>query len=208
MEETGRGEVVRSYPVLNNAKAVFVDGTVFADRQCSFKKFAVDSKSLLGCLNAVKAIGDPFRADDGLCFSIHLEARGDFTAPVIDFSKEENGIGWGGSCFSSHFFETIFKVCPDAAWQKDGKIEVEFSLSFDEPIKSIGHLRLDIRILFLLIDNASIFSAEIDDVCTRENAELFGDAIAHFHRSRASSSDEREWNLFAKKGMMDCFSHV
>ncbi len=176
----------------DDAKTIVVDGAVFADGKGVFTEASDDGDALAGIADAIKAVADPLGSFDGAGFSVELESGGDFALPILGFSKEENGIGGGRAGFPADFFEGIFKIHSDAAGEKDGEVEIELGLPFDEAIEAVGHFGVDIGVLFLFVDDAFIFGTEIDDIGAGENADGFGDAIADGHGAGSASGEKGE----------------
>ena len=54
-------------------------------------------------------------------------------------------------------------TCKEAAAARRGDFALT-KLPLDEPIESVGHFGIDVGILFLFVDNAFVFGAEVDEV--------------------------------------------
>ena len=115
---------------------------------------------------------------------------GDFLTPIVGVAEKEDG---SGQDIDPTLRLTSSRQCsksvPIAAGEDDWEIEVELRLTLDEFIEAVGHFGFDIGILMLFFDVEVCAVAEVDDIGAGEDADAFGDAVAHFHQARAAAGD-------------------
>ncbi len=99
-------------------------------------------------------------------FEIWFETRRDFLFPVGRLSKEKNRSDDGWANFPSDLFDSILKICAHTSHEKNWKVKIKFRLPLNQTIKSVSHFAIDVRVLFLFIDNSAFFSSKVHDIGT------------------------------------------
>eukprot|EP00672_Neobodo_designis_P028284 CAMPEP_0174842020 /NCGR_PEP_ID=MMETSP1114-20130205/9661_1 /TAXON_ID=312471 /ORGANISM="Neobodo designis, Strain CCAP 1951/1" /LENGTH=791 /DNA_ID=CAMNT_0016076217 /DNA_START=90 /DNA_END=2465 /DNA_ORIENTATION=- len=203
----GRGEP----RVVDEHEAAVVGRGLPADGEGPGEEATVHLQRLSAALDDVRHVGQPLGALDRAALAVLEEAAADLVHEVLLGAEEDHRVDRHRADLAPHLLQGVLEVGADAAGEEDGEVEPELGLALDELLGAVRHVRLDVRVLLLLVDvraGLAAEAAEVDEHAAREEAELLRDAVADLHRAGAAAGDERERAVRVQQRVLRGLAHL